>query len=432
MRGVGIHEVPVMQRCGVLFLYGLLLLCWGRIGIHFSSHCSLSIGGTTLGIMAPLFLYFLYLKARSRDLDFHFSFASPLFILSLYALIAVLWSRGCDLSLFSGMLLPSLMGYCMVREFLDGGGEAFFRESFLPLFCCAPLLLVLRGIIESSGHLMGFGELDSPFEQHTLLSMNLLAVLPFTLMGLMDDEKRRLQYGICLFFTVLSVVLCGSKVGLVSLFLLLALAVLFLGSRKVKIIAILGGLVGVLSLFLLPFTHQRFVGLLSMGDDPYLITRTRIWDMTWSFVKEHLIFGLGFSRKTFLAAGIQRFGEDMFFYEHPHNLYFQILALLGLVGLGLFIWLAVDQAGKILALSRSGEPACISLGRAAALSFGVFLFNNLVEGALNSGRMMLTLLLLMAVIDHFYGTISVKRDLSCRMKREPGGPLPSDEPPTCP
>jgi O-antigen ligase len=399
-----------MKKFAGLFLFGLVLLCWGRIGIHLSSQISLSAGGAPFYIMTPLFLCFLYLKVRNREWHFSADLTSPLFILSVFALASVLWSRGCDLSLFAGMVAPALMGYIMLRGLLATLGEEFFRERFLPVFCASPLLLVIRGIVESSGHLMGFGELDSPFEQHTLLSMNLLFVLPFTLMGLITDEKRRTLYGISIFFTVLSVVLCGSKVGLVSLFLLLALAVLCFGNAKVRIIAVLGGLVGIISLFLLPFTHQRFVGLLSISDDPYLITRTRIWDMTYSFVKDHLLFGIGFSRKTFLAMGIERFGEDIFFYEHPHNLYFQILALLGFAGMVLFLWLAVDLGGKIVRLSRCGKPECVLLGRAAALSFVVFLFNNLVEGALNSGRMMLTLLLVVAVVDHFHGKIQGKKE----------------------
>ena len=109
---------------------------------------------------------------------------------------------------------------------------------------------------------------------------------------------------------------------------------------------------------------------------------------------------IGFSRKAFLAQGISRFGEELFFYEHPHNLYLQIFSLLGIAGFIIFIWLCVDIGKKIYRLSKSPDSANALMGKAMSASFLVLLFENLVEGSLNSCRMMMSLFLVIAILDH--------------------------------
>lgn len=384
-----------------LFIIGLLLVDWGRVLLRLSPHISLSAGGTTTSVMVPLFLIYLFVKMCSRDRRVPLDLRSPLVVFSLYCGLSLFWCPRGDVWFFVRMVFPALLGYVMVRDFV-ATDAAFWRRKLLPALYAGALLIVLRGVVESSEHLMAFGELDSRYEHHTLMTMNLLILIPTVIAALHMRRTPVCFYLVSLILMIFATVLCGSRVGLVTLFLVLLHSTFSFSSVKTRLVGIGGTLAAVLFLFLLPATHQRFVGLLALGDDPYLITRTRIWDMTLSFADSHPLVGLGFSNKAFLEVGKEKFGELLFFYEHPHNLYLQIFTLLGAVGLILFIWLAVDTGKKLYALKGSADLDISSLGQALMVSFAWFLFANLVEGALNSPRLMVTIFLLLAVIDGLY------------------------------
>jgi len=381
-----------------LFVIGLLLVSWGRVLLRLSPHISLSLGGTTTSVMVPLFLVWLIMKLRSRDRRIHFDLRAPLVIFSLYCGISLVWCPRGDAWFFLRMIFPALLGYVMGGDFMEADGS-FWRVKLLPALVAGSLLIVLRGVVESPEHLMAFGELDSRYEHHTLMTMNLLLLIPLVIAALHMRRRPVYFYLVSLVLMIFATVLCGSRVGLVTLFLVLLHSTFTFSGTKTRLVGVCGTVAAVVFLFLLPVTHQRFVGLLALGDDPYLITRTRIWDMTLSFAGAHPLEGLGFSNKAFLEVGKEKFGEALFFYEHPHNLYLQIFVLLGVVGVLLLLWLAVDTGKKLLALRESADPDVASLGQALLVSFGWFLFANLVEGALNSPRLMLTVFLLLAVVE---------------------------------
>lgn len=390
-----------MKVFETLFLLCLLLINWGKVTIHLSSNVLFSLGGSTWAPIFLIFVIFVSLKCVRKDYTFFISMKSPLFIFTLYCLLSVTWCNGRDLTFFIQYLLPSFLIFVMARSLLEEQ-PGFLSERLLPVMLIGPIIIVARGLIDSSGHLLTMGELDTPFEHHTLISMNFLFLVPLVIGRILLEEKRRILYATYLVLMILGVVICGSRVGLAGLFLVLLYVALSFANRQVKIIAAAALAVSVLFLFSFPQTHQRFVGLLSLGNDPYLITRTRIWDMTMSFTYEHILFGIGFSRKAFLALGGARFGDVAFFYEHPHNLYLQILSLLGIAGFAIFIWLCIDIGKKIFAICKSQDNAKIVMGRALSASFIGFLFTNLVEGSLNSCRMMMNLFIVLAMLDNLY------------------------------
>jgi len=403
-----------------LFIIALLMVSWGRVLLRLSPHISLSAGGTTTSLMVPLFLAWLVVKLRSRDRFLPLDLRSPLVVFSLYCGVSLLWCPRGDAWFFLRMVFPALLGYIMVRDFM-AADPSFWRGKLLPALFAGALLIVLRGVVESPEHLMAFGELDSRYEHHTLMTMNLLLLIPAVIAALHMRRKPVYFYLVSLVLMIFATVLCGSRVGLVTLFLVLLHSTFTFSGARTRLVGICGTIAAVLFLFLLPVTHQRFVGLLALGDDPYLITRTRIWDMTLSFAGSHPLVGLGFSNRAFLETGKEKFGELLFFYEHPHNLYLQIFTLLGALGILLFIWLAVDTGKKLDALKKSIDPDISSLGQALMVSFAWFLFANLVEGALNSPRLMLTIFLLLAVVDGLYA----RRQGECATPQPPS-PAPRE------
>jgi len=393
--------------CVTLFCVALVIISWGKVIIHLSPVLVLSLGGSTLGLMLALFLICVAVLFRVSRTFWRPSHGLPLFVFCLYALLSVLWSRGPDPLFFVDVLLPALLGYFLVRAFATAD-PSFWEERFFPVFALLPLLIVVRGLVDAPGHLLVFGELDSPQDQHTLVAMNLLFMIPLIFSRVLSDRRRHLFYGVCLGLMVLSVVICGSRVGLVALFLVLLYCMFRFAGKTIRVVGGVAVALGVAGLFAFPLTHQRFVGLLSLGSDPYMITRTRIWDMTFSFVKERLLFGTGYSRLTFLAVGKERFGEALFFYDHPHNLYLQLLALLGIVGCGIFLWFAIDTARKVMTLERCGNETMMVFAQAFAGSCAALLFTNLVESMLNSSRLMLSVFLMLAVLDVLYDRAAQK------------------------
>ncbi|MDQ7827041.1 MAG: O-antigen ligase family protein [Candidatus Eremiobacteraeota bacterium] len=393
------ETMTAMRKLGIAFLIGIAVIDWGRVAVHLSSQITFTLGGTARNVMIPLFLVFCFMTAFKKRRALSTKGLGPLAAFCGYAGLSILWSRGYDFWFFVNMIVPGFLALLMARALMEED-RGFLWGKLLPVFCLGPLLIVARGLIDSPGHLLSMGELDSPFEQHTLIAMNLLFMIPLIVARLIDDKGRMSFYGIALVLTIMGVVLCGSRVGLVTLVLVIVLLIGSFASKQTRLIGA-GALVLVVVFFLaFPVTHQRFVGLLSLGDDPYLITRTRIWDMTWDFTKEHLLLGVGFSPDTFRALGAGRFGSDMFFYEHPHNVVLQVLSFLGIPGLVLFGWLAVSTGKKVAAIIRSAEGEEGHMGKALAVSFLGFLFMNLVEGGFNSCRMMLTLFIGLALVEY--------------------------------
>jgi len=387
--------------CIAFFCVVLVMISWGKVLLTLSPVITISLGGSTLGLMIPLFLFCAVVKFRMGQTFWRSSHAFPIFVFCLYALISVIWSRGPDPLFFVDVLAPALMSYLLVRGFA-AADSSFWEERLFPVFALMPLLIVLRGLVDAPGHLLAFGELDCPQDQHTLVAMNLLFVIPLIFSRVLSDRRRHIFYGICLGLMVLGVVICGSRIGLVGLFLVLLYCMFRFAGKTIKFAGAVVVACGVAGLFVFPVTHQRFVGLLSLGNDPYMITRTRIWDMTLSFVNEHLLFGTGYSRLTFLSVGKERFGEVLFFYDHPHNMYLQILVLLGIVGCLLFLWFVIDTARKILTVERCGGISARLFAQAFAGGCATLLFSGLAESMLNSSRLMLAFFMMLAVLDTLY------------------------------
>jgi len=393
--------------CITLFCLVLLTISWGKVILRLSPVVILSIGGSVLGLILPVFIICAVALFGLNRSFWRPSHALPLFVFCLYALVSVLWTRGPDPLYFIDVLLPALMGYLLVRGFMKAD-RSFWEERLFPVFAVMPILIVLRGLVDTPGHLLAFGELDTPQEQHTLLAMILLFTIPLVFGRMLTDKRRHFYYAVCLGLMIMSVVICGSRVGLVTLFLVLLYCMFRFAGRMIRIAGAIAVVLGIAGLFAFPVTHQRFVGLLSLGNDPYMITRTRIWDMTLSFVRERLLFGTGYSRMTFLSVGQERFGEVLFFYDHPHNMYLQILALLGLVGCCLFIWLVIDTVRKIIRMERFGGEAASVFAMAFAGGCAALLFCDLAESMLNSSRLMLSFFIMMAVLDSLYDSSFMK------------------------
>ena len=199
--------------------------------------CFFTLGGGTFVPMLFLFLYYAVIKIRNRENIFSLSMKSPLFIFTLYCFCSIFWSRGHDLSFFRDYLFPAFLAYIMARDLLAKRPE-FLSARFLPVLLAGPIIIVVRGLLDSSGHLLSMGELDTPFEHHTLISMNFLFLVPLVIGRILLEEKRRTLYGIYLVLMILGVIMCGSRVGLVGLFLVLAYITFCFAGRQVRLIGV--------------------------------------------------------------------------------------------------------------------------------------------------------------------------------------------------
>ena len=136
------------------------------------------------------------------------------------------------------------------------------------------------------------------------------------------------------FMVVLGASSRGSQLGLLVIGLLLMVRVK--AGFKIFISLIV---LAVLAYFLLPEEQiQRFT---NMGDDKNSLTRLAYWAYGWDVIKDHPIFGVGYNNWLSYANFAVPDGVIFGRIQLPHNIYIQIAAESGLLGLFCFLLLVI-------------------------------------------------------------------------------------------
>jgi hypothetical protein len=112
------------------------------------------------------------------------------------------------------------------------------------------------------------------------------------------------------------------------------------------------------------------------GEAPWVVGRLDLWSAAVHLIAAHPVLGLGPDNfRHFYGAelGLEGWDERI----QANNVYLEILADLGVLGLAAFVWLVV---GPLINLARDWKSCLISLG--IALAIGAFLVHGLLDSFL--------------------------------------------------
>lgn len=126
---------------------------------------------------------------------------------------------------------------------------------------------------------------------------------------------------------------------------------------------------GAVLYFFLPATvHQRLANLTSLKDASNLY-RLDIWNSTLDLLKDYWLYGVGLGWRAFTRI-YYTYMRNSAIIPHAHNLFLQLLSEMGIVGLGIFLWLLLALFRLGLKLSAAGSRAVknLSAGVCGALA----------------------------------------------------------------
>lgn len=237
---------------------------------------------------------------------------------------------------------------------------------------------------------------------------------------------------ISMFFILLLPLLYDEKKKIYKVFYFLALIIMVFGllltfTRGAWISALVGA--GVL-FFLIPFSSMRnrlitfglgililIIPLFSSGFTERLLTTTvnasdnerfMIWRTAVTIIKEHPVFGAGLNMFKVHFSQINHLPYDTS-HIHAHNNILQIWAELGMIGLGLFIFMVVNMFRIAWSQLKSTDDTFVqTLGYAFIGCFTTFLVHGLFDFALRMRPSFTFLMLLLGAMISVTSTSSVQ------------------------
>jgi len=135
--------------------------------------------------------------------------------------------------------------------------------------------------------------------------------------------------------------------------------VIWLGIPRIRVIGIWLAIIFV-ALYFLGSTRQVITG----GEDFSILTRSAAWMIILEIAKINPILGLGMSNYSWYTPLFPILGYRGIHFN-SHNNYIDILAQMGLIGLGIFLWLAfeIGRLGwELLKLVPAGFPRAYVIG----------------------------------------------------------------------
>lgn len=236
-----------------------------------------------------------------------------------------------------------------------------------------PLVLVVRGFIHdptvfSFAVASRFGfPLDHPNTAGYLLSMS----VPLCLLAASAERGWWRGLAFVSFAAQLPALLLTYSRGawLGSSVAMVFLAVTMKRRREVAAILILTALVAT---FVTPL-QSRFSTLLSPRSDLSIMDRLQVIDATLKLALANPVLGVGYGRDR-LREGLRESRLEMRRIAHTHNVYVELLATTGLLGLGAFLWLICGAFYQALrhSINREAPNRSAQLGIAATwIAFAV-------------------------------------------------------------
>jgi len=310
----------------------IFLMISGAVFIHNQTTASAAKGNVDQSAIYQALSWVLSLSALGiisifRPAYLRLLFTGPLKWASIFAIVAVLSSFISPKPMYSLTLAFKL---CLIVVTLCAIGEGIDDEDgvyrfYVALFV-AMLIVVLTEFIRP---MLG----PDPFAGGRLGAMiglsgtcGVLLLLSVLFLWL----KKNPWFLVCALFSVLVMMLAGTKGGMVASFVSLMMFFFFLKSPAQALLAsLVFSVIFVLALLLTPLGRslQKYT---EAGSASTLTGRTDLWTATWPSIKSHFVLGNGYRASRFLSAEVPgAFAEA----GNMHNSFLEVLYNNGLAGL---------------------------------------------------------------------------------------------------
>ena len=321
-------------------------------------------------LVFALFILWLSKKFLTRESFSHIPLKVPMFLFLGIGLSSFVFSpyRYAILEEFLRFLSFFLL-YVLIVEEVTSETRKRLAIDFLMI---VTLVTVVYGILQRLGyHLFTWIPAEyqrtvSFFGNPNFFATFLVATLPLLLaLSLKSTPRRKIIAGItlglglaCLIFTATR----AAWIGFVVSFLFLVLLIYATKTVRLNFKALLPLFIVFLAIFLIVILNQKMIinrmsAILSLsGSASY---RLHIWEVTLDMMKASPIFGtgLGTFQIVFPKFRYPDFNLDVSIGNllHAHNEYLEIWSEMGLIGLGVFLWLMFSflrYAFKVLKSER--------------------------------------------------------------------------------
>lgn len=394
-----------------LFVVLLGIVGWGKLDVWLAPWFHFSVGGGASGAFRLLLAGYVVARVSARDVRLRGDWLlDPLVLLYLLAAVSPLWTwaepewpvRSHDTGDVLGVVLPGLTAYLVSRYLLDRDFETY-GLGLLRALTVALSLVALQILVSAPSTLLDFSQVDSFYEHHTHVAMRMVMAIPLTIGLLMFDRRGggegtvRPAYVALLVLQIVGLTIANSRIGWIALGAVGAYGVAFGVSSKMR----RWFAFALLMMLALAFTHPKvranFLSVFNMRNEENYQRRLVIYSTDLKLIARHPLAGLGFSSRTFLYAGRALEGE-WWEYDHPHDLFLQVVVYLGVPGFVLLVWVIVALGRAVVFLGRRAPPnyaPLVSAVRGALLGLVVM---NVAETALSSERVAFMLPVLLAFV----------------------------------
>jgi O-antigen ligase len=296
-------------------------------------------------------------------------FVGPLKWASIFAIVAVL---SCPLSPIPLYSLALSFKLCVIVLALCAIGEAIEDETGISRFFAALFLGTLIIVLaEFLGPFLGPGPAFRGDRLGAMIGLSGTCGMLLILSILFLWIKKNPWFLLCGVYSVVVMMLAGTKGGIVASFVSLMMFFLLL-KKPAQAIAVSFGF-AIIFILCVVFTPlgQSLEKYSESGNATTLTGRTNLWDAAWPEIKAHPIFGHGYRASRFLSEEIQgAFAEA----GNMHDSFLEVLYNNGLAGL---IPIALINVFIVLNLRRVLiRPPTLQLRyyAAAALALYIHLF----------------------------------------------------------
>jgi len=255
----------------------------------------------------------------------------------------------------------------IVDIFADTGRQRWL----LLIMAVSPLVFVVRGLIDAP-EVFNFAlsyRFDYPLDHANTAGYLLAMSIPLCLYVVQAERGwRRWLAALSCLGQILALLLTysrGAWLGWIA-------AMFFFGvaTRQWKYL-IVTLVVTATCVAALPSLRQRVYSVVRPRIDPSLSDRLRLAQDAFRLGVDHPILGVGYGRgrlKQALRSGYQGTASENSPIWHTHNVYLELFAETGLLGLGAFIWLIVSTLHRLLrgALARATPERLVGLTLATA------------------------------------------------------------------
>lgn len=234
--------------------------------------------------------------------------------------------------------------------------------------------------IATGGNYLVMGPAKSMIGDNNHLGLALCTVIPLCNYLRLQSRSRLIRVGLIVSMALSTVAIFGTHSrGAIIAFV--ALALLFVVKTGVKFGGALVLSVAVLGFFFMPENwHQRLSTILEFREAESFQSRVDSWTVAWEVAKANPLFGVGL-RAHYLQTVIDPFLSEPRIAMASHSIYFELLAGMGFVALGVFVAIVLVTWRDLRWLRRASSPnPKLAWARDLATMFQISLLAFLIGG----------------------------------------------------